>query len=125
MRRLGGSEIHTLSFYSICTVPQAPSTVRAVPLSIPISCLFFDQKRMHLTKSTKDRKKGCAYDPGALKNQTLRYCIEGGGHGQEESIHNYSHTSFWYVAVAVQKITLLSKKLADVRILYVPYYLLY
>ena len=35
-----------------------------------------DQKRMRLTK---DKKKGCAYDPGALnkqgalKNQTLRY----------------------------------------------------
>ena len=32
-----------------------------------------------VTRSTKDRKKGCAYDPGALnkqgalKNQTLRY----------------------------------------------------
>ena len=32
-----------------------------------------------LTRSTKDRKKGCAYDPGALnkqgalKSQTLRY----------------------------------------------------
>ena len=40
--------------------------------------IFFDQKRMHLTSSTKDRKKGCAYDPGALmiqgalQNQTLR-----------------------------------------------------
>ena len=39
----------------------------------------FDQKRMRLTRSTKDRKKGCAYDAGALnkqgalKNQTLRY----------------------------------------------------
>ena len=66
-----------LSFYSTCTIPKAPSVVRAVPLSIPIS--LFDQKRMHLTRSTKDRKKGCAYDPGALnkqgalKNQTLRY----------------------------------------------------
>ena len=34
---------------------------------------------MHLTSSTKDWKKGCAYDPGALnkqgalQNQTLRY----------------------------------------------------
>ena len=34
---------------------------------------------MRLTRSTKDRKKGCAYDPGVLnkqgvlKNQTLRY----------------------------------------------------
>ena len=34
---------------------------------------------MRLTRSTKDRKKGCAYDPGALnkqvalKNQTLWY----------------------------------------------------
>ena len=41
--------------------------------------IFFDQKRMRLTSSTKDRKKGCAYDPGALmiqgalQNQTLRY----------------------------------------------------
>ena len=40
--------------------------------------IFFDQKRMRLTSSTKD-KKGCAYDPGvlmiqdALQNQTLRY----------------------------------------------------
>ena len=38
---------------------------------------FFDQKHMRLIRSTKDRKKGCAYDPGALnkqgtlKNQTL------------------------------------------------------
>ena len=45
----------------------------------PISRLFFDQKHMRLTRSTKDKKKGCAYDPGALnkqgalKNQTLRY----------------------------------------------------
>ena len=30
---------------------------------------FFDQKCMRLTRSTKDRKKGCAYDPGALKKQ--------------------------------------------------------
>ena len=36
---------------------------------------------MRLTRSTKDRNKGCAYDPGALnkqgaiKNQTLRYVI--------------------------------------------------
>ena len=41
----------------------------------------FDQKRMRLTRSTKDKKKGCAYDPGALnkqgalKNQTLLYTI--------------------------------------------------
>ena len=41
--------------------------------------IFFDQKRMCLTSSTKDRKKGCAYDPGVLKiqgalqNQTIRY----------------------------------------------------
>ena len=41
--------------------------------------IFFDQKRMRLTSSTKDVKKGCAYDPGALmiqgalQNQTLRY----------------------------------------------------
>ena len=44
--------------------------------------IFFDQKRMRLTSSTKDRKKGCAYDPGALmiqgvlQNQTLRYYSE-------------------------------------------------
>ena len=41
--------------------------------------IFFDQKRMRLTSSTKDVKKGCAYDPGALmiqgalQKQTLRY----------------------------------------------------
>ena len=43
--------------------------------------IFFDQKRMRLISSTKDRKKGCAYDPGALmiqgalQNQTLRYIM--------------------------------------------------
>ena len=43
--------------------------------------IFFDQKRMRLTSSTKDGKKGCAYDPGALmiqgalQNQTLRYPV--------------------------------------------------
>ena len=31
--------------------------------------IFFDQKHMRLTSSTKDRKKGCAYDPGALNKQ--------------------------------------------------------
>ena len=63
-----------LSFYSTCTIPYALSTV---PMSY--RAFFFDQKRMRLTRSTKDKKKGCAYDPGALnkqgvlKNQTLRY----------------------------------------------------
>ena len=37
---------------------------------------------MRLTRSTKDSKKGCAYDPGArnelgaLKNQTLQYVAD-------------------------------------------------
>ena len=41
--------------------------------------IFFDQKCMCLTSSTKDRKKGCACDPDvlmiqdALQNQTLQY----------------------------------------------------
>ena len=59
---------------------RVSTPVRAVPLLIdPDSAIFFDQKRMRLTSSTKDRKKGCAYDPGALmiqgalQNQTLRY----------------------------------------------------
>ena len=48
-----------LSFYSTCTIPQ-------VPLSALCNCrsrygsFFFDQKCMRLTRSTKDRKKGCA-----------------------------------------------------------------
>ena len=43
--------------------------------------IFFNQKHMRLTSSTEDRKKGCAYDPGALmiqgalQNQTLRYVL--------------------------------------------------
>ena len=73
--RCSSGEVHC---HFISPAPlQAPSIVHAVPLSSPIS--LFDQKRMRLTKSTKDRKKGCTYDPGvlnkqgALKIQTLWY----------------------------------------------------
>ena len=51
--------------------------VRAVPLSIDPDIAPFSSIRS--ASSTKDRKKGCAYDPGAimiqgaLQNQTLRY----------------------------------------------------
>ena len=64
-----------LSFYSTCySIPQAPSAVHAVPLQF-LSHICLDQKHMRLTSSTKDRKKGCAYDPGALKVRNTRLLI--------------------------------------------------
>ena len=56
-----------LSFYSTCTILQVPSTVRTVLLSFPKSG-FFLRSEVH-ARSTKDRKKGCAYDPGAFNKQ--------------------------------------------------------
>ena len=38
--------------------------------------IFFDQKHMRLTSSTKDRKKRCAYDPGcASKPDSTVYLV--------------------------------------------------
>ena len=73
-RECGGS-IGDSKMWHCHFIAPAPSCKHQAlsALLIPISR---DQKRMRLTRSTKDRKKGCAYDPGALNKQgvqTLRY----------------------------------------------------
>ena len=66
-RRGKGLEVPCLYTYPRCAAVDR-SRYRAI---------FFDQKRMYLTSSTKDRKKGCAYDPGCtLKpNSTVNYWL--------------------------------------------------
>ena len=74
LQKVSGRRQHGKAWKCRVSTPACPRCA-AVDRS-RYRAIFFDQKRM---RSTKDRKKGCAYDPGALmiqgalQNQTLRY----------------------------------------------------
>ena len=65
-RECGASEIHC---HFIAPAPSRKHQALSAQCSCRSRYLSFDQKLMRLTKRTKDRKKGCAYDPGVLSKQ--------------------------------------------------------